>query len=173
MSKALIEELFGHAIQSLADTGAEASALGSFALKLQSKIAPLLEGASQQDLSLEDLIRTTVNRTLEISRTSSEASLNAPYISAPRRGGRMQFERVSVTVNGKRSTVTIDKDLLASVAASTGGPRKATKVVRQIAATLGQTQDWENPQVNRSALINQQLHKQLLENFDLSQQLVQ
>jgi hypothetical protein len=67
MSKTLIEEVFGYALKSLADTGADATAMGKFALDFQAKIAPMLEGQGEREVSLEDLIQYTVVRTMELS----------------------------------------------------------------------------------------------------------
>lgn len=174
MSNALIEELFGHALKSLADTGADALAMGKFALDFQTKIAPLLAGTPQADVSLEDLIQSTVLRTLEISGNSAgvhtQAHTDVHALNMPRRSSHMEFERVSITVNGKRTNVTLEKRLHETIAAMSGGTRKANKVIRRVATELGATQEWVNPAVNKSALLSHFLQKQVLEQFDVSQQ---
>jgi len=174
MSTPLIEELFGHALKSLADTGADASVMGKFALYFQTKIAPLMEGQQKNDVSLEDLIQSTVVRTLELSGQPSRLNI-APHIdvqnlSTSRRGGQMEFERVSITINGKRTNVTLEKRLHEAITAIHGGTRKANKAIRKVATQLGATAEWENPVINKSALLSGYLQKQVLEQFDVSQQ---
>jgi hypothetical protein len=174
MSKPLIEEIFGHALKSLADTGADATVMGKFALDFQTKIAPLIAGQQKTEVSLEHLIQSTVVRTLELSgqtgtlHTAQHTDVQNFNIS--RRSGEIEYERVTITVNGKRTNVTLEKRLHETISAIYGGVRKANKVVRKAANELGATQQWENPVTNKSALLSSYLQKQVLDQFDISQQ---
>ena len=170
MSNVLIEELFGHALKSLANTGADATVMGRFALDFHPKVAQLLADQQSHDVSLEDLIKSTIVRTLELSRQTENLHTDVQNLNIARRGGQMQFERVSITVNGKRTNVTLEKRLHETISTISGSARAANKVIRKAANELGSTELWENPVTNKSALLSNYLQKQVLERFDISQQ---
>ena len=176
MSKELIEQIIGHALELMVESGVDKTALGKFALGAHSKMASLMEEqGNPQEFSLEDIIQSTVLRTMQVappSNAGKEVAFDS-HASMRRSNAEQEFERINITVNGKRSSVTIDRQLVIAIRASTGSARKANKLIGSVAKTLGETQEWASPQVNRSALLNAKLHEQFFTNLHVIGQQLQ
>ena len=119
-----VNEIVGEALKALVDSGVPVEFVGSFATTYPAKVAQIMgsPGKPVASMDLEQLIQATVARTVE-----------TVVAGRPRKLREHTVTKVNVTVHGKRTTVTLGKELLASLASVCGSPRKATEIVRRCA----------------------------------------
>lgn len=118
-----VNEIVGEALKALVDSGVPVEFVGAFATTYPAKVAQIMGSPRPvASLDLEQLIQATVARTVE-----------TVIAGRPRKLREQTVSKVNVTVHGKRTTVTLGKELLASLVSVCGSPRKATEIVRRCA----------------------------------------
>jgi hypothetical protein len=172
MSKAVVKAVLGHAIQSIVESGADATTIANFTLGLQSKLESLLSEIPTPEISIEGLVDAAIDKTLDrvlernlfqagqAQTTAVAQNLFSKLTGSAGDHPKAPLCRVNITtVAGKRSTVTISQALLSQLAAKNGSTLAATKLVRRAALEVSQSQAWQQPNANMSLLVSEHLAK--------------
>lgn len=133
-----VDALVGAALRLLAQSGADDAALGAFAAQYRARVVDVLgqpERAAAQEVDLRELVVSSVHLAL------AEAGVVK----------RQKDKRVPVTVRGKRTTLTINPDVLARLQRMAGSRRAAVATLQDLANTAPADQE------NRSAWVEQRI----------------
>ncbi len=128
--------------------------IGEFASEHRQRVQQILglEGASTaQTLDLQDIIKTAVRETIE------QVGVKVGALGAGAgKGSRSPSERVAIIVQGRRTSVTLPRQLILDAQAALGGSTTVTKLVQELAQGVPADEQ------NRSGWIQERLRATLL-----------
>lgn len=142
-----LNAIVGEALKALVEIGVAPDQVGAFAISYPPRAAALLgHGPSDNDVvDLEELIHRSVVKAMRAANTVHE---KASSDSAK--------TRINVVVQGRRTSVTIQKRMVDAAAVAQGSPGKGKALIQDLAA--GAPDDV----VNRSAWTEEALHSHLV-----------
>ncbi len=119
-----LNAIVGAAIRALAESGADDEAIGAFAASHRVKVAHLLgnpEQALQPPPDLQTIIQHAVSSALESAGVGGKKPLGKTT------------ERFNVEIAGRRTSLSIDKEVVAKLSQAKGTRKAANKFVQEIA----------------------------------------
>lgn len=137
-----LNAIVGAAVRALADSGADDEAIGAFAASHRVKVARIL-GHPEEALQPPDL-QTIVQQA--VSLALEQAGLGT------RKSAGKTTQRFNVEIAGHRTSISIDKGVIAKLSEAKGSKKAVNKFVQQIAYNVPTGIE------NRSGWIEERIH---------------
>jgi|JI6StandDraft_1071083.scaffolds.fasta_scaffold03280_3 hypothetical protein len=118
-----LNAIVGGALRGLAESGADDEAIGAFARSYLPKVSKIL-GCPREALEPPDLTQI-------IQESVAQALANAGL--KPARKSRKQNDRFTVNIAGQRTSITIQKTIVAQILEVKGNPKAVSSFVREVA----------------------------------------
>lgn len=127
--KRKLDAIVGAAVRALAESGADDAYVGAFAASHREKVATILGLGGQRQQQPPDLLKL-------VTEAVQKAMMGAQPV--PRKpAGASAVTRVYVTLNGKPTSLSLDKDRVSKLKEALG-PKEARKAITELAQSAPQ-----------------------------------
>lgn len=136
-----LNAVVGSAIRAMVDSGADDAFVGAFAASHRVQVSRIL-GYSEQPVEAPDLLAL-------VTQAVEQALANGG--TSNKREHKRTKQRVYVTVDGRRTSLTLRSDSIAKLIDSAGSAKKATVMIQSLATSAPSNVD------NRSEWVDERL----------------